>query len=207
MESTLNFARPELLQVADTVAREQHLGFSGNYTFAVPRQELMQAAGLDAEALARAIAGLVSRIESRAVAIGLDRAGAGELYQQAMAQANRELGRMSSTLAASNRRLAVRAKFFDALSGFQGELRPDAPPQTVLEAIAQTAVGVLGVPVAAAFSLPPHVNFAEVLICDQSGKVVDTSLIDLPNSSPQAPTPQMAADVPSGKIISSVARP
>ena len=40
-------------------------------------------------------------------------------------------------LAAKNRKLAVRAKFFDALSGFQGELRPDAAPQVVLHAIAQ----------------------------------------------------------------------
>ncbi len=196
-----------LITLADAIVREQHLGYSGNYIFAVPRQELMQAIGLDNDSLARAIAGLVSRIESRAAAIGLDRAGATELYQQAMAQANRELGRMGSVLAVSNRRLAVRAKFFDALSGFQGELRPDAPPQTVLEAIAQTAVGVLGVPVAAAFSLPPNLNFADVLLCDQSGKVVDTSLIDLPNLSPEALPPQPAGDAALGKIISNGTRP
>ena len=63
------------------------------------------------------------------------------------------MDRISGQLAAKNRRLAVRAKFFEALSDFQSELRPDAAPQVVLQAIAQTAVGVLGVRSVAAFSL------------------------------------------------------
>ncbi len=169
-----------LITLADQLVREQHLGYSGNYTFTIPRQELADALGLADEAIDRAMPNLVARIETRAEALGLNRATTGELYQQALAQANRELGRMTTTLAAKNRRLAVRAKFFDALSGFHGELRPDAPPRSVLEAIAQTAVGVLGVPVTAAFSLPPGQKFAEVILCDQSGKVFEQSLIDFP---------------------------
>src|SRR3712207_9596258 len=88
---------------------------------------------------------LVEQIEPRAKALGLGEASSGELYQHALAQANRELGRGSGQLAAKNRKLAVRARFFDALSSFQSELHPDAPPQTVLHAIGQTAVSALGV--------------------------------------------------------------
>ena len=86
-----------------------------------------------------------------------------------MAQANKELGRVSGQLAAKNRRLAVRAQFFEALSRFQSELRPDASPQIVLQAIAQTAVSVLGVSCVAAFSLPPGQSYAETLLCDDQG--------------------------------------
>ncbi len=44
------------------------------------------------------------------------------------------------------------------------------PPQTVLQAIGQTAVGVLGVTCVAAFSLMPGQSFAEVLLFDESGE-------------------------------------
>ena len=181
-----------LITLADMLAREQHLGYSGNYTFPLSRQELMEAIGIEPGAIEQITSRLVARIETRADALGLNRTSSDELYQQAMAQANRELGRISGQLAAKNRRLAVRAKFFDALSGFHGELRPDAPPQGVLHAIAQTAVGVLGVTVAGAFSLPPNQDFAELILCDQSGEVFETSLIDLP----RLPAGQPLADAP-----------
>ncbi len=66
---------------------------------------------------------------------------------------------------------------------------------------------MLGVPVAAAFSLPPSLNFAEVLLCDQSGKVFDTSLIDLPNANAQPAASEPAGQANSSKIPSNAARP
>jgi hypothetical protein len=75
-----------------------------------------------------------------------------------------------------------RAKFFEALAGFQGEMRPDAPPQTALRAIGQTAVSVLDVTSAAAFSLIPGQNFAEVLLFDEHGEVFEKHAGRLPAS-------------------------
>jgi signal transduction histidine kinase/HD-like signal output (HDOD) protein len=172
-----------LITLADLLVREQHLGYSGNYTFPVSRQSLLEATGLSLAQVESAMSHLVERIEARAQALGLGQASCDELYQQALAQANKELGRVSGQLAAKNRKLTVRSKFFDALSVFQSELRPDAPPQAVLQAIAQTAVGVLEVPSAAVFSLPPGQDFAETILCDGKGEVFETSLIDLPGMS------------------------
>lgn len=168
-----------LITLADMLVREQHLGYSGNYTFSVPRAALLEAIGVTAQQVDEAMKRLVEQIEPRARALGLGQASSGELYQQALAQANRELGRISGQLASRNRKLSVRAKFFEALSGFQSGLRADAPPQTVLHAIAQTAIGVLNVPVVAVFSLPPTQHFAETLVCDQTGAVIENSLVDL----------------------------
>lgn len=181
-----------LITLADALVREQHLGYSGNYTFSVPRQILLDAAALTPPQVQAAMRRLVEQIEPRARALGLGQTSSGELYQQALAQANRELGRMSGQLAAKNRKLAVRAKFFEALSGFQGGLRPDAPPQVVLQAVAQTAIGVLNVPVIAAFSLPPGQHFAETIVCDQTGQIIENSLVDLPREEGEAPAPQDA---------------
>jgi signal transduction histidine kinase len=59
-------------------------------------------------------------------------------------------------------------------------LRPDAPPQTVLQAIGQTAITVLDVRSACAFSLVPGQTFAEALLFDQTGEVFQSALIDCP---------------------------
>src|SRR5688500_8351221 len=181
-----------LISLADVLVREQHLGYSGNYTFTTGRQSLIEAVGVTPEQVTAVMQMLVEHIEPRARALGLGQASSSELYQHAMAQANKELGRVSGQLAAKNRRLAIRAKFFDALSGFQGELRPDAPPQTVLRAIGQTAVGVLDVTSAVAFSILPGQSFAEALLFDGSGDVFESTLIDCP----QRPARPAAGDGP-----------
>jgi signal transduction histidine kinase/HD-like signal output (HDOD) protein len=194
-----------LITLADLLAREQHIGYSGNYTFPVSRQALLEAVGLTAAQAAGAMTHLVERMEPRAMALGLGQTTADQLYQQALAQANRELGRVSTQLAAKNRRLSVRSRFFDTLSHFQAALRPDAAPQTVLKAIAGTAVGALGVNVVAAFSLPPGQAYAETLLCNDTGEVFETSLVDVPAAATQAQTTvepgSIRADPQPGEVV------
>ncbi len=195
-----------LITLADMLVREQHLGYSGNYTFTVPRQALLDAVGLGEEHIQEVLRGLVARIEPRAEALGLGRASSDDLYQQALSRANRELGRVTEQLATKNRRLAVRAKFFDALSGFQAELRPDAPPQTVLQAIGQTAVGVLDVKALCVFSLPPGQGFAEALLFDETGCVFENTLVDCPArpTKPEGDGPLLAAGDEMEWIVSAI---
>ncbi|MFN4244005.1 MAG: HDOD domain-containing protein [Tepidisphaerales bacterium] len=153
-----------LVTLADQLVREQHLGYSGNYAGFVPKPALLDAVGMR-EAQAVEVAGrLVETLEKRASALGLGEMSTAELYRQALSQANRELGRMSTQLAVRNRKLAVRAKFFDALAEFHGALRADAAPGLVLRAIAQTACEALDTRSAAAFSIPPGQPYAEVVL-------------------------------------------
>ena len=171
-----------LITLADLLVREQHLGYSGNYVFPTSRKALISAVGVSETRVDQLMQKLVEQIEPRAAALGLGQASTTELYHKALAQANRELGRVTDQLSVKNRRLAIRAKFFDALSGFQAELHPDAPPQVVLQAIAQTAVGVLDVGAVAAFSLPPGREYAETILVDAAGEVFETSLVDCPTA-------------------------
>src|SRR5439155_23090380 len=169
-----------LITLADVIARELHLGYSGNYVCTLSRQNLLDAVGVTPEQVDAVSANLVDQIQRAASALGIGQPSAGELYQGALTQANKELDRVQSELDLKNRRLAIRAKFFEALAGFEGEMRPDAPPQMALRAIGQTAVSVLDVNCAAAFSLIPGQNFAEVLVFDQHGEVFESTLIDCP---------------------------
>jgi signal transduction histidine kinase/HD-like signal output (HDOD) protein len=185
-----------IITLADLLVREQHLGYSGNYIFPMARQMLCDAIGLTRENVESALQNLIAGIEPRARALGLNQASTSELYHQALAQANKELGRVSGQLAAKNRKLQIRAKFFDALSDFQAELRPDAPPQTVLHAIGQTAVNTLDVSSAAVFSLPPGRDYAEVILVDGNGDVFETTIVECPSDSIRIIRPSSGAALP-----------
>ncbi len=169
-----------LITLADILVRQQHLGYSGNYTFPIPRQTLLDALGISPEKIDESLRQLVWNIEKRAAAIGLGKTNSSELYLEALSQANHELGRVGEQLAARNKRLSIRAQYFDALSHFQSELRADAAPGMVLQAIGQTAVGVLGVTSVAVFSVLPGQPFAETMLFDKDGEAFQSTVIDCP---------------------------
>ena len=166
-----------LITLADLLVREQHLGYSGNYAI-IGRTGLAESLNLSGPQIDQVLGKLVAHIEPRATALGLGKASSNEMYRDALGQANKELARIGTQLSAKNRKLLVRAKFFDALSQFQGELRPDAQPQKVLHAIGQTAAQVLGVQAVGAFSLPPGAAFAEAVLVNEQGELFQTALID-----------------------------
>lgn len=167
----MTVTKPALVNIvtlADILAREQHLGYSGNYVYPVAKKVLIDALGLNETQVNEVAGKLVEAMGVRAAAIGLGQTSSGELYQQALAQANRELSKVSTQLAVRNKKLAVRARFFDALAEFHGALRPDSPPGLVLRAVVETAQEALGVQGdklgVAAFSVPPGQNYAEVIV-------------------------------------------
>ena len=196
--SVRNARLVNIVTLADLIVREQHLGYSGNYQFPVSRDTLIAAIGLLPPQIDTVQAGLVAAIESRAKVIGLGTGDAQDLYRQAMQEANRELSRVSDQLASRNRRLGIRAKYFEAIAAFQHELRPDAPPSVVLQAIAQTAAAVLEAETACAFSMPPGAGYAEVTVVDATGRVLHSNLIDatLDVAVPVGRTPARPVDGP-----------
>jgi putative nucleotidyltransferase with HDIG domain len=203
-----------LVTLADAIVREQHIGWSGNYSYSAGKNSLIEAIGLTPEQVTSAVTGLVEHIEPRASALGLGAASANELYVSALAQANAELGRVSQQLSARNRKLAVRAAFFDALSRFAAELRPDAPPQIILQAIGQTAVTVLHAGAVAVFSHPPGRDYAEVALIDGNGELFENSIVEAGSGQEQAgggrraagnegdsPLPSASRHLPAGEAI------
>jgi putative nucleotidyltransferase with HDIG domain len=177
-----NAANPlliNLVTLADTLIRRQHIGYSGNYLFPLPIETLAVAIGLSTSQIDHVVHQLMGRIEPRSRALGLNDASADELYLQAMAQANKELGRIGRQLANRNLKLTARAQYFDVLSQFHSELPPDATSQAALSAIGKASVGVLQASSAAVFSIPPNRDWAEVLMVDQAGEVFEQTLLDL----------------------------
>jgi signal transduction histidine kinase/HD-like signal output (HDOD) protein len=183
-----------LITLADLIAREQHLGYSGNYVFDIDRQALLAAVGLSAQDVEAILTPLLERIELRGAALNLN-VGSGDLYRQAMKRANQELGKVSTQLAMKNRRLAMRSRFFDLLGSFQCELCPEAGVHTVLEAVARSAAGVLDRCVAA-FSFAPAREFAEAILVNEKGEPFETTLADCPADGAPGLPPSPASDGP-----------
>jgi signal transduction histidine kinase/HD-like signal output (HDOD) protein len=191
-QATHNPRMVNLITLADIVARQQHIGFSGNYAFNVDQEELFKAIGLTAQKVENKIPRLLARIEQRAGVLQLPVPEKQELFSESMKRANQELSRVSTQLAMKNRRLQTRAKFFDALNAFRGQLRPDSPPQAVLESIGHIAASVLEVQRLAIFSLTPGKAFAETVLMDASKQSSELLLVDCP----RAMSPLQANDGP-----------
>ncbi len=184
--SVRNAELVNIVTLADIIVREQHLGYSGNYTFPIARQLMLDAVGLLPVQLDDVGAKLVNNLENRARTLGLGSTEAQDLYRQALKQANRELSRVTDQLASRNRKLTMRAKYFEALAGFQSELRPDAPPTVVSHAIGQTAASVLETTSVAVFSMPPGVNYAEVSVVEHDHDLPQTHIVELANASTES---------------------
>ena len=177
-----------IVTLADQLVRRQHIGYSGNFSSGgVSETELLEALGLTSKDVDAVLAELVAAIEPRATALGLGQSTSEDLYRQALSRANTELGRLTDQLSIKNKKLAVRAKFFESLSQFHGELRPDAPPAAVLQAIAHTAASVIGVERCGAFSLSNHASRvqAHVVVARADGECVEIAMEQSPELAPE----------------------
>ncbi|MGE3181137.1 MAG: HDOD domain-containing protein, partial [Phycisphaerae bacterium] len=132
-----------LVQLADTIAREQRLGFSGNFRFFANAQELGAQLGFSVAQLEAAAATLVSETTDLAGHLGLDRDPPERVFVRAMGQANAELGRINSQLTTTNRRLESAARFFNAMSEFDRQIGPWSELSVVIEKMLHTAMSAL----------------------------------------------------------------
>ncbi len=134
-----------LVYLADLIAREQRIGYSGNFAFSQHAPEAVAEVGLDRVVLGRVIPRLASCIEERAHLIGLDDVTSSGLYLQALSSANEELARANDSLTQTNRRLAARSQFFQALCQLTEHVRSDDSVSQVCGAAAEcirTGIGL-----------------------------------------------------------------
>lgn len=154
LPSTVASARlVTLVQLADTVAREQRVGFSGNFLFFERSNRLAEQIGIAPAQLEDTLNALLGEANEQAAQLGLESESAEKRYVKAMSDANAELGRMNTELAVSNRRLAAAARFFQAISAFEQRVGAWTDLSTVVAALADAALLALQLPTVIAFGL------------------------------------------------------
>jgi len=155
-----------IVHFADRLARELRLGYSGNFYPDPPAAALAGQIGLTRAQFDQIVRDLPHRIEERALLIGLDRLSSAELYMTALADANDELSRTNTALAASNRQLSIRSRYFSALNGLNRRIAGASTHGEACAAAAEAVRSALELPAAAVFFCSPgtgllHVGFAD----------------------------------------------
>jgi putative nucleotidyltransferase with HDIG domain len=158
-------AKPALVgivQLADTIAREQRIGYSGNHVFYEMSPRLAERLGFTGEHVAKVVARLAADVAGHAALLGLDGETAEAVYVKAMTQANSELGRLNADLLSGNRRLAAGDRYFKAISRFEQCLSDWADPAAVVAAVAEAAATALQRPRIAVFGLRDGQNTVDI---------------------------------------------
>lgn len=139
--STKHIDLLRLVHIADGLVRRQRIGFSG-YAHAVDLEAHAAAAGIPCTAIDKVAKELPSRLAPFSEMIGWDEDISQTLYAESIIKANRELGRLNTTLEEKNRALGTRSLCFRALQRFTGGLSPRTGTAEVC-ASAATSIGEL----------------------------------------------------------------
>jgi putative nucleotidyltransferase with HDIG domain len=167
----------DVIYLADLIAREQRIGFSGNFLFPQRSEPLAQQMEISNSGYEKILLDLRKRMGERAALIGLDEINSEELYQQALQAANSELGRLNQSLTIMNRKLNSRSRYFEAINGLQSQVNPNMPAVEMLEHIAQAVRSALDVPSIIAFRQDIENRFIESAYADENG--VQSKLFEL----------------------------
>jgi putative nucleotidyltransferase with HDIG domain len=152
-----------LVQLADTMAREQRIGYSGNHVFYEWSPLLAERLRFSAADLGTVIDALGEDVAEQCALLGLNGETPHAVYVKAMTRANAELGRLNTDLVTNNRRLAMAARYFRAIIQFEQQLSDWADPSAVIVAMAEAARSALQRTRVVAFGLRDHA--AAIDIC------------------------------------------
>ncbi|HVT81134.1 MAG TPA: HDOD domain-containing protein [Phycisphaerae bacterium] len=179
-----------LIGLADMLVRRQHIGFSGNYLFPYDIEQYTRLLGLTEEDADQVTAQLAEALEARARAIGLYDMESRQVYLEAIANANAELGRLNDQLRVQNRKLTARSNCFELMTRFYQRIVPAATPAQLLTEIGNVAHPFLEAGRLVVFSQDPDQSAVEsageirgtgeVLLFDPSKPVHDSFLMQMP---------------------------
>jgi putative nucleotidyltransferase with HDIG domain len=135
-----------VVHLADTIAREQRFGYSGNYTFPASSVRLATQIGVSAAALGHTIDALPAMIEKRAQMMGMGETSSESLFRSALSNANQELGRLNRKFHRRASQVASQAKALTTLSNFNRQLHGRQSLGQLASLAARTWAEAMGIP-------------------------------------------------------------
>lgn len=144
-ESIGNRDAVHLIHLADTIARDMRIGFSGNYSFGRTADQLAMQLDIPREVLDQIRSLVPRKVDEYCRKLGTQSV-AGEVgVGQMISDANVELGRMNQELCQRTEVLAAQRRVIDSLNDFTSSVKPDATVFDVLERIADLIVSNAGI--------------------------------------------------------------
>ncbi len=135
----------QIVHLADTLVREQRIGYSGNYRFLCSSRDLARILGLPETERTAIIESLADEIEARAEWIGAEEITSREVYLRAITQVTEELSEANVALTERNRLLERKTEYFAALAWLNQAVSPKATRREVCAAAAETLRRALAV--------------------------------------------------------------
>ena len=130
-------AMVQAVHLADLLARQHRLGYSGNHNTNIDAVALAEQLHCPAEALQEVNDTLCENMSERAALLGLDDLEPEELYREALADANQYLGRLNQRLNQQNRDLSARSDYFQLLVDLNDSLQAELSVAEVCRFIAE----------------------------------------------------------------------
>ena len=154
-EAVINRTLVQVVHLADVLAREQHIGYSGNHTFPESAVTIGAALGCSAGVMENVARNLRQEISERAALLGLDTMEPEELYHEALGEANSELARLNSRLQQQMHSLRIRSRYFDLLGQLNSGLKAGQSVVDVCGLVAELWQRHIGCPHAAVYACTP----------------------------------------------------
>ena len=114
----------QVVQLADAMAREHRIGFSGNHGTSLSSRELAAKLGLSEAARIGIIESLAEQLEARSAWIGDAHTTSREVYLRALLKTGEDLTAANTRLAEQNQRLQRRARYLVAVDQLNGRVTP-----------------------------------------------------------------------------------
>ncbi len=181
----------QVVQLADVIAREQHIGYSGNHVFDATSRHLSQKLGLDETARVEIVESLADEIAARAEWIGVEDISSREVYVNALMRTADELSAANADLAEKNRRLLRKAQYSQALEYLNANLSAGASLREACGAVAESLRRALSLPAVAVFTESPIGSWMESAL---AGGDIRLDILDRSGST-DAECPDAAAAV------------
>jgi putative nucleotidyltransferase with HDIG domain len=193
----------QTVYLADLVTREQRIGYSGTHLQADSANKVAQSLGCPADSLEKVIRDLRKDISERSLLLGLDEIEPEDLYQEALVDANGELGILNDQLHEQNRKLGTRNQYFELFQRLGQKLQSGQTVVDVCSLLAELWAEHSSSPYAAAYVSHPNEKIIEGGMKTDSGPRATVFLVD-GKDDPQLKEAGAASWLPAGFTVGRV---
>lgn len=152
----------QIVQLADTLAREQRIGYSGNHRILHTSRSLAESLGLHEDDRQAIVESLAEEIEERATWIGAEEITSRDIYLRALLQSTEDLTAANAALSDQNRRLQRKAGCLTALGWLSQAVSPRMAVREVCAAGAEALRRAIGPEAVAVFAAGHEGRWMEV---------------------------------------------
>ncbi|MEM6394230.1 MAG: HDOD domain-containing protein [Planctomycetota bacterium] len=193
-----------LIQLADTIARAQHIGYSGNHALQPDADTLTKQLGFDLDLVHAATQDLYPALEERGKALGMHELPSREQFFASIQKANAALGKLNATLDHRSRAAATQARVLQAITDFHALATPGRSVQDLLDRAAHSAATLFGPGFYALLHPLPETpdEPAAWLLCRYTpeGEPLDAKVLDQPPAAPDLRTLDTQANSSAGSM-------